>query len=175
VIVKQENTRHSWIRRKLISPVVRMLRRGASPQQLAWSLAAGLILGMNPVIGSSTLATIAITHLFRLNHSASQIGTHATYPLQIAFFLPFLQAGTVLFGSQPIPFDKTQIMTLLRQHPLQLVRSLWTWEWHGLVVWAGVSLLLMPALALLLTRILERAMRHPRIKTQHTDVVPSTT
>lgn len=169
MIVKQEDTRHSWVRRKLVSPIVRMLRRGASPRQLAWSLAAGLVIGMNPVMGSTTLLTIAVTHLFKLNHTASQIGTHTAYPLQVGLFLPFLQAGTVLFGSKAIPFDKSQLLALIHEHPLQLVRSLWLWEWHALVVWAAIAAILMPALALLLTRMLERAMRHPRLHTHLTD------
>ncbi len=144
-----------------------MLRRGASPQRLAWSLATGLIIGMNPVLGSTTVLTIAVTHLFKLNHSASQIGMHVAYPFQIALFLPLLQAGTVLFGSPRIPLDRAQIIALVKQHPLHLVRSLWTWEWHALVLWAGVSLVLLPALAVLLTRVLEHTMRRPREGASH--------
>jgi uncharacterized protein (DUF2062 family) len=147
-----------------------MLRRGASPQQLAWSLSAGLIIGMNPVLGSTTLLTLALTHLFKLNHSASQIGNHVAYPLQIAIFLPLVQAGSVVFRTQPIPLDKSQILALVKEHPIQLIRSLWTWEWHALVLWVGVSVLLLPAFAVLLTHVLERAMRHPRIKTPHETV-----
>jgi uncharacterized protein (DUF2062 family) len=173
VIVKQEDVRHSWIRRKLVSPVVRMLRRGASPRQLGWSLAAGLVIGMNPVIGSTTVLTIAVTHLFKLNHSASQIGTHIAYPLQIALFLPMLQAGAVLFGTDPIPFDRRQVVGLLHEHPLQLVRSLWMWEWHALVLYAALSLVLMPAFALLFTRMLARAMRRSRAKAHHVQTVHS--
>jgi uncharacterized protein (DUF2062 family) len=164
VIVKLEDTRHTWVRRKLVSPVVRVLRHGASPQRLAWSLTVGFIIGINPVLGISTVITIAVTHLFRLNHTGSQIGVHSAYPVQIALFLPFLHAGTVLFGSEPIPLDKTQILALLHEHPMQLVRSLWLWEWHALVVWAGLALVLMPASALLLTHVLRHAMRHPRSK-----------
>jgi uncharacterized protein (DUF2062 family) len=164
VIVKQEDARHSWVRRKLVSPVVRLLRRGASPQQLAWSLVAGLMIGMNPVIGSTTVLTIAITHLFKLNHSASQIGNHIAYPLQIALFLPLLQAGSVVFRTEPIPLAKADILALVREHPLQLVRMLWTWEWHALVLWIAVVAVLMPALAVLLTRVLERAMRRVKPK-----------
>jgi uncharacterized protein (DUF2062 family) len=173
VIAKQEDTRHSWFRRKLVSPVVRLLRRGATPQQLAWSLTTGLIIGMNPVIGSTTILTIAVTHLFKLNHSASQIGNHIAYPLQIALFLPLLQAGSVLFKTEPIPLAKTEILGLIRQHPLQLVRMLWTWEWHALVLWVAVAAVLLPALSVLLTRVLERAMRHPRLRPQPDETVSS--
>jgi uncharacterized protein (DUF2062 family) len=142
-----------------------MLRHGASPQRLAWSIAMGLVIGMNPIIGSSTLTTIVVTYLLKLNHGGSQIGVHSAYPLQILLLLPFLQAGTVLFGTDPLPLDKAQMLTLIHEHPLQLLQSLWLWEWHALVVWLGFAVLMTPALAVLLRRVLERAMKHPRLAT----------
>lgn len=163
MITKLEDQRHSWARRKLISPIVRMLRHGASPQRLAWSIAAGFVIGINPIIGSSTISTIAVTHLFKLKHPASQLGTHSAYPFQIALLLPFLQAGTVLFGTAPLPLRKDEMLRLIREHPLQLLQSLWMWEWHALVVWVGIAAVLTPALAILLGHMLERAMRHPRL------------
>jgi uncharacterized protein (DUF2062 family) len=165
MITKLEDQRHNWVRRKLVSPIVRMLRHGASPQRLAWSLAAGLVIGMNPIIGSTTVITFAVTHLFKLKHAASQIGTHGAYPLQLLLLLPFLHAGTVLFGTDPLPLEKTEMLRLIHEHPLQLLRSLWMWEWHALVVWLGFAVVLMPALAILLGHMLERAMRHPRLAT----------
>jgi uncharacterized protein (DUF2062 family) len=142
-----------------------MLRHGSSPQQLAWSIATGLVIGMNPIIGSSTVTTIAVTHLLKLNHGGSQIGVHSAYPLQILLLLPFLQAGTVLFGTDPLPLDKAEMLSLIHEHPLQLLQSLWLWEWHALVVWLGFAVLITPALAVLLRRVLERAMKHPRLAT----------
>jgi uncharacterized protein (DUF2062 family) len=145
----------------MISPVVRLLRSGSSPRKLAWSLAAGVVIGLNPLLGSTTVVTLLVAQTLRLNHPASQIGTHGAYPLQIALFLPFLHAGTVLFGTEPIPLSGHEVMALARRHPVDLARSLWVWEWHALVVWVGVAALLMPALAVILRRVLERAMRRP--------------
>ncbi|SEC16235.1 DUF2062 domain-containing protein [Terriglobus roseus] len=163
MITKLEDQRHTWVRRNLVSPVVRMLRLGASPQRLAWSLAAGFVIGMNPIIGSTTAVTVAVTHLFKLKHAASQIGVHGAYPFQLLLLLPFLHAGTVLFGTSALPLEKADLLRLIHEHPLQLLRSLWMWEWHALVVWLGFAVVLMPALAMLLGHMLERAMRHPRM------------
>lgn len=162
MITHLEDTRHGWVRRKLISPIVRMLRKGTSPQRLAWSIAAGLVIGINPLFGTSTVATIAVAQLLRLNHPASQIGVHSSYPFQILLFLPFMQAGAVLFGTDPLPLERKELMSLVHQHPLQLARDLWMWEWHALVVWLGAAVLLTPALAVILRRVLERAMRRTR-------------
>lgn len=133
-----------------------LLRRGASPQRLASSIAVGFLIGINPVLGSTTVATIAVAHLCKLNQAAAQIGTHSAYPLQLALFLPLLQLGAVLFGTPPIPLSRNALFALMHQHPWQLVRSLWTWEWHALVVWLAAAAVLTPLLALLLGRIFLR-------------------
>lgn len=114
------------------------------------------------MIGSTTVLTIAVSHLFRLNHPASQLGTHSAYPFQILLLLPFLQAGSLVFGMGPLPLQPSEILQMVKTHPLDLVRMLWTWEWHALVLWVVMAAVLTPALATLLTRILERAARRPR-------------
>ncbi|MEG9433799.1 DUF2062 domain-containing protein [Terriglobus sp. ADX1] len=162
MITVAQDVRHSWLRRTIVSPVVRLLRRGASPKRLAWSLTIGFIIGINPVIGSTTVLTIAVSHLFRLNHPASQLGTHSAYPFQILLLLPFLQAGSLVFGMGPLPLQPSEILQMVKTHPLDLLRTLWTWEWHALVLWAVMAAVLTPTLAMLLTRILERATRKPR-------------
>lgn len=154
--------RQTWLRRTVTGPVLRMLRHGASPRRLAWSLAAGFVIGINPIIGSTTVTTLAVTHMARLNHTASQVGTHTAYPVQLLLLLPFLRAGAMLFRSDPIPLQAAEILSLVREHPLQVVRLLWTWEWHALVVWLAFAAVLMPVLAFLLRQVLQRTMRTAR-------------
>lgn len=151
-----------FIRHRIIAPVIGMLKKGATPERLAWSLAVGMVIGINPLIGSTTVATLALAWIFRLNIAASQIGTHSMYPFQILLLLPFLHAGTVLFHGTEIPLSGSELLRLARLHPLDLIHRLWLWEWHALIVWAVLAALLTPALALLFTRILERAMPRNR-------------
>ena len=151
--------RASWLHRTVVAPVLRMLRRGASPRRLAWSLAVGIAIGINPIIGSATLVALAIAHLFKLNHTAAQIGVQGAYPLQLLLLLPFLRAGSWLFRTPALPMQTAEILSMIRTHPLNVVRLLLTWEWHALVVWAAVAAVLTPPLAAALRHILERAMR----------------
>lgn len=125
----------------------------------------GIILGINPVIGSATLAALAVVHLFKLNHTAAQIGVQGAYPLQLLLLLPFLRAGSWLFRTAALPMQTAEIVSMIRTHPVQIVRVLWTWEWHALVVWAGVAAIVTPLLAAALRAVLERAMR-PRTHAQ---------
>ncbi len=154
-------SRASWLRRTLAAPVLRLLRHGASPRRLAWSLAVGLAVGINPVVGSATLAGLAIAHLLKLNHTATQIGVQGAYPLQLLLLLPFLRAGSWVFRAAALPMQGAALLAMLRQHPVRIVRLLWTWEWHALVVWVVVAGLVAPLLAMVLRQVLERTMARP--------------
>src|SRR6202012_2910085 len=89
--------RHSWAYRRIALPIFALLRRGTSPRKLAWSLAAGLLIGINPIIGSTTVLCLAIAFLFRLNIAASQLANHVVYPLQLLLVIPFIHLGTRIF------------------------------------------------------------------------------
>ena len=75
---------HNWIYRRGVLPILALLRMGTTPRSLAWSIAAGALIGINPVIGSTTLLCLAVTFRFRLNVVATQIANHAMFPLELA-------------------------------------------------------------------------------------------
>jgi hypothetical protein len=131
---------------------------GASPQQLAWSIAVGLVVGVNPLLGSTTILCLAAAAIFRLNVAASQLGNHIVYPIQLLLFIPFLHLGSKTFGTPQIQMAPTTLMEAARSHPVSLVREIWRWEWHAFVVWAALSTVVLPLIALALTPLLRRLM-----------------
>jgi uncharacterized protein (DUF2062 family) len=129
---------------------------GASPQELAWSIAVGLVIGINPILGSTTILCLAVAFILRLNIAASQIGNHLVYPLEILLMLPFIHLGTKLFHTAPLPLSTDELLASARRDPLELLRHLWMWEWHAFVVWAAFAAVLAPVLALALTPLLKK-------------------
>ena len=45
-----------WVRRRILDPILGLLRQGITPERLALSLAFGLGVGIFPVLGVSTIA-----------------------------------------------------------------------------------------------------------------------
>jgi uncharacterized protein (DUF2062 family) len=137
---------------------------GASPEKLAWSIAVGLLIGINPVIGSTTILCLAVAFIFRLNVAASQLGNHIVYPLQLILILPFIRVASRVFHTAPMPFSANELLRAAREHPVTLSRQLWLWEWHGFVLWAILAVVAIPLFALALTpllrRLLTRVERH---------------
>jgi len=70
-----------------------LLRKGADPDKLAWSLALGVVVGVNPLLGSTTLVALGLASVFRLNLVASQVGNHAMYPVELLLFPVFIKVG----------------------------------------------------------------------------------
>ena len=147
-----------FFRCRILRPLLRQLRGGVTPRRLAWSLALGVVVGINPSIGLATLAVALIAWAFGLNQVASQIGVHAVTPLHLLLFLPFIELGVYLFHTSRLPLSHKQIEHL-SHHPLRLLHDIWQWEWHALVVWGIVAAIALPLIAFYLRRALVLLMR----------------
>ena len=149
------------VRCKVLRPLLRQLRGGATPRRIAWSLAFGMVVGINPSVGLTTVLVILFAWAFGLNQIASQIGTHVVAPVHVLLFIPFMHLGIVLFHLRRLPLDRKGLEHL-SHHPVLLIRELWQWEWHALLVWAAIAVVAMPLLALYLRRALVMLLRRHR-------------
>jgi uncharacterized protein (DUF2062 family) len=147
-------THQNWAYRRIALPVFALLRMGASPRKLAWSIAIGVVIGINPLLGSTTILCLAVAFMFRLNIAASQLGNHIVYPLELLLVIPFIHLGTRVFRTAALPLSPQSMMAAARSEPLTLIRQIWLWEWHALVIWAAVAIILAPLIAISLMPLL---------------------
>ena len=144
------------IKKRVVQPLLELLRIGASPRGLAWALAVGIVIGVNPLLGSTTLLALAAAGCFRLNVVASQVGNHAVYPLELLLFPVWVKLGSLVFGTPGLPLERHELMDAVRHHPWATTRALWMWEWHATVVWAVVAVVAAPLLQMILRPVLAR-------------------
>ena len=147
---------HNWAYRRIVLPILALLRMGASPRKLAWSIAVGLLIGINPILGSTTVFCLAAAFLLRLNLVASQLANHVVYPLELLLVIPFIHIASKLFHIDPIPFSAGELFHAAREHPVALIRQLWQWEWHAFLLWAAIAAIAVPLIALALTPLLRK-------------------
>src|ERR1700712_174198 len=148
--------RTSFFRRRAVAPVLQLLRYGATPERLAWALAGGLVIGVNPLLGSTTLLALLVAPLFRLNVMASQLGNHLMYPLELLLFPVFIRVGSLLFQTAGLPLERGAILEAANLHSWATSRVLWSWEWHALVVWGMFAVVAVPVLRIVLRPVLAR-------------------
>ena len=55
---------------RVLRPLLRLLRGGVTPRRLAWSLAMGIVIGINPTVGFTSVVVILLAWAFGL----SQVG-----------------------------------------------------------------------------------------------------
>ena len=152
----QKRSNSGFLHHRIVKPLLDMLRMGCSPRRLAWSVAVGLALGLNPLLGSATLVSLAVAGVFRLNLVASQIATHIAYPIEVALFFVFIRLGNRIFHTGHLPLHREALLSAIRHHPWDTTKMLWAWEWHALTVWAVAALVFTPIIAALLVPVFRR-------------------
>lgn len=150
-----------FLRCRVLRPLLRQLRGGVTPRRLAWSLALGIVIGINPSVGVTTVLVVMLAWVLGLNQVASQVGAHAMAPVHLVLFVPFIELGVHLFHTRSLPMNRKQLEHL-SHHPVRLFREIWQWEWHALIVWGVLAAVLMPLLAMYLRRGLVVLMRRHR-------------
>jgi uncharacterized protein (DUF2062 family) len=99
----------SFVRKCLVEPVTVQLTQGVSPARLALALASGAVLGIFPVLGSTTFLCAAVAVRFRLNQVAIQLANYAAYPAQLALFVPFVRVGAWIFGAPRVSLSAASV------------------------------------------------------------------
>ncbi|GLT77158.1 hypothetical protein SLA2020_487700 [Shorea laevis] len=94
-----------WFRKKIIDPLLYILRRGAEPKQLAFSAALGVTLGIFPICGVTVLLCgMAIAVLGSLCHSPTvMLANFVATPIELSLVVPFLRFGEKISGGPRFP------------------------------------------------------------------------
>jgi uncharacterized protein (DUF2062 family) len=131
--------KEGFLHRRLVRPVLDLLRQGVTPEKIALSLTLGVALGVFPVLGSTTALCALAALVLRLNLPAIQIVNYFVYPLQIALLIPFFRLGERLFRAPHLPLSVSQIYAMIHANMWSAIRSLWTTTWHAIIVWCVVA------------------------------------
>lgn len=135
-----------WWRRWFVTPIVNQLTQGSSPVKLAWTIALGVVLGVFPIMGSTSLVCLLVGWLLKLNQPVLHIFKTAVYPLHLALILVFIRLGEQLHGVPLISFSIPELVAKFNADPLQFARDFGMAAWHGVTAW----LLIAPVAAVLI-------------------------
>ena len=119
--------------------LTKALKQGTSPRELALTCALGVIIGLFPIIGTTTTICFITALLLRLNVAIIQLVNYVTFPLQVLFLVPFINAGTYIFNVKPLPYDADQLIPLFKNNFWGLVAEIGLALISGVGVWALVS------------------------------------
>lgn len=149
----------NWIYRKILAPLLALLRQGVSPSRLALCVSIGIVVGNIPILGVSTILCSLIALLFRLNLPAIQIVQAAMAPSQILLIIPFVRLGEWIMRDPPQPLSIEAGMQLLARGVWQAVQTLWSAIVHAGIAWILVAPCAVFLLYKVLTPVFERTAR----------------
>ena len=151
--------------RKLVRPVIDLLKQGVTPEKIALSLALGMAFGVFPALGWTTGLCAIIALAFRLNLPAIQIVNYFMYPAQIALLIPFFRLGEKLFRAPHLPLSVQQIYAMIHANVWNAIRLLWTTTWHAIVAWGLLAPFFVGLVYAILAPLLRRVLRRQVIRT----------
>ena len=129
-----------------LKPFIQLLRQGISPEEIALTIALGIVLGVTPVLGSTTLLCTLAAIVLRLNLPAIQLVNGVVYPLQLILLIPFYRMGAWMFRADVSTISLGGVKALIRESVGHAIRTLWVVTMHALLAWLVLG---MVALAIL--------------------------
>ena len=131
-------TESVWTRR-VVTPLVNQLRQGITPEKIALTIALGLVLGIFPIIGATTILCGLAAVQLRLNQPIIQLVNYVAYPLQLLALIPFYRAGETLFGRPHLSLSIPMLIESFRADTGKFFRDFGRVGIQGIVVWSLIA------------------------------------
>ena len=146
----------SWAYRRLVDPLVALLRQGISPQRLALCTAIAIVVGNIPVLGVSTILCTFIALIFRLNLPAIQLVQGAMAPSQVLLLIPFVRLGEWMLRAPSEAVSIKAALALMSSGVWHAIVVLKNAIFHALFAWALLAPLCTYLIYRLLTPVFQR-------------------
>ena len=157
----------SWVRRRVLDPLLDLLKAGLSPEKLALTVGLGVAFGLVPLLGITTVLSAAVALRMRLNVAAMQLAAHLMSVFQLALLIPFLRVGASIMGQG----DKVAHLTVTSLRQLighegwgAVGKLLWRAELGAMLLWAVAAVPLVALVYLVLRVVFRRVLVHQAVE-----------
>ncbi|KAF3638068.1 hypothetical protein BC332_11516 [Capsicum chinense] len=148
-----------WTHKKVVDPLLQILRRGLEPKQLAFSVALGVTLGLFPIVGVAVfLCGFAIAALGSMCHAPTVLlANFIVTPIELSLVIPFLRLGESVSGGPHFALTSDALTKVLTgKASWEVILSIY----HALLGWlvatpfilAGLYVLLLPCFTILVRK-----------------------
>ena len=150
------------LRRRLVRPILEQLTQGLSPDAIALTIAIGLAIAVIPIVGTTTILCTTAAIVLRLNQPLIQAINYLSFPLQLAFILPYLKLGRLLFGGPAVRMSAEELAAFVTSRPGEAIEALWRVTLQAVGAWALTAPLIGAAVYFALRPALRAAARRLR-------------
>jgi uncharacterized protein (DUF2062 family) len=123
---------------KLANKTKDLLISGITPHQLSLAITLGVIIGVIPFLGTTTIILAVIALAFDLNMVIVQLTNYVVYPLQLILYIPFIKLGKYI-GNRP-SISPSQVFATIKANWLSGFEKLWDIQLWAILSWALISI-----------------------------------
>ena len=131
---------------KIADPLVEQLTQGLSPERIALTVAVGLTIAVNPIVGTTTILCFVAAWALRLNQPIIQAINWSSYALQLLLIFPFIRLGEWIFRAPPETRSLNELVAMARSNLFGTIAMLGATLGHAIVAWILVAPLLTAAI-----------------------------
>jgi uncharacterized protein (DUF2062 family) len=157
------NVISGFFKRRLVQPVLNLLKQGMTPRKLAATVAVGTVAGLVPAFGVSSAISTAVAARFRLNIAATVLVGYLVHPLQLLMIIPYIRMGISVFGMSELRLSLAEMQAMFKEDWLNALNQLWKANLAGVSVWALLALPTGGILYLLLLPLFKRVLPVPAV------------
>ncbi len=120
---------------KFSNRLLDFLQEGISPEKMALALSTGIVVGIMPLLGATTLLCTLIAFRFKLNMAFLQLVNYIVYPIQLLLYIPFLRIGAGLFSNEKFNYSLEDITNMLSNDLMETIGKFFIVNLCGLLLW----------------------------------------
>lgn len=123
------------IKQKILIPFRIIPREGFTPEKMALSVTIGIIAGLFPVIGFTTMLGIVLTAAFRQNLALVQSVSWLLSLVQLLLIIPLMRMGAMLWNQENINITIGQIELAFQPGILSGLQTIGVFHLYGILAW----------------------------------------
>lgn len=131
------------------------LRMGTSPRKLSITCGLGVILGLFPMLGTTTWICFAVAFFLRLNVVVIQLVNYLVFPLQLILIIPFIKAGAFIFGLGSFPYSRADLVEKFSSDFWGITKEVGIFLGAGVISWILFAVPIFLTVSYLMFRILK--------------------
>ena len=123
------------IKNRILIPFKIIPRDGFTPEKLALSVTIGIVSGLFPVIGFTTLLSLALTAAFRQNLALVQSVNWILALVQVLLIIPLMRMGAMLWDQHNIRITLGQMIQAFQPGILEGMQTIGIFLLYGILAW----------------------------------------
>jgi len=126
-------------RDKLLVPIRLVPKNGLSAEKLAFSIAIGIVAGLFPVIGATTVVSLLLTWIFKQNILVVQSVQWALALVQVLLIVPFIRLGAFILQVPRCSISIEQINLAFKPGVLEGIKAIGVLQLYGIFTWLLIA------------------------------------